>query len=133
MRPTTCSSSIILPRKPQQKECGIQKKRRVLLPATVTLCVNQIVINADNKKQQAFRRTHAAFKYFRIIQHIMSQKTHYSYSQISNVFIVLFILFLNIFVYVLFIFYIFYLVMRILSTKLVPGDINLHLSSVEWF
>ena len=80
MRPTTCSSSIILPRKPQQKECCIQKKRRVLLPATVTLCVNQIVINADNKKQQAFRRTPAAFKYFRIIQHILSQKTHYSHS-----------------------------------------------------
>ena len=50
----------------------------------------QIVINADNKKQQAFRRTPAAFKYFRIIQHILSQKTHYSHSTHTGVFLNIF-------------------------------------------
>ena len=31
--------------KPQQKECCIQKKRRRLLPAADTLCVDQIVVD----------------------------------------------------------------------------------------
>lgn len=44
----------------------------------------QIVINADNKKQQAFRRTPAAFKYFRIIQHILSQKTLFLFNLIYS-------------------------------------------------